>query len=316
MTTDQNELHVIFGTGPLGMSVMHELLKRGKQVRMINRSGKANVPAEVEVIASDAYDPAKVRDVCVGATVVYQCAQPEYHKWAEQFPPLQRSIIEGLAGSKAHFIVGDNLYMYGEVEGPIHEELPYTAKTRKGKVRAQMAESVLAAHNSGKICAALVRSSDFYGPAVLGSSLGERTFYPMLAGKPAEAMGNIDMLHTYTFINDFGKAMVIIGEHESAMGQVWHVPNAPTMTTREILQIAYDYIGQEPNIRTVQKWQMRMVGPFMPAARETIEMFYEFTKPFVVDSSKFVTAFGDHSTPIEAGIRATIDWYRTNPHTD
>lgn len=35
------ELHVIFGTGPLGSAVMTELLKKGRQVKMVNRSGKA-----------------------------------------------------------------------------------------------------------------------------------------------------------------------------------------------------------------------------------------------------------------------------------
>ena len=310
---NQNNLHVIFGTGPLGQSVMRELRKRGKQVRMINRSGTATVPADVEVIASDAYSIDNTREVCKGAAVVYQCAQPPYHEWTEKFPPLLKSIMEGAAANNARFVVGDNLYMYGEVDGPIHEGLPYTAKTRKGKVRAEMANMVLEAHKNGTICAALVRGSDFYGPAVLTSIIGERTFYPMLEGKPAEAMGNIDLPHTYTFIDDFGKAMVIVGEHESAMGQVWHAPNAPTLTTREVLQFAYDYIGQEPNIRTVAKWQMRMVGPFVPAAGEMVEMFYEFNKPFVVDSSKFVEAFGDHSTPLKAGIEATVDWYRANP---
>ena len=32
-----NELHVIFGVGPLGQSVMRELLARGKAVRVVNR---------------------------------------------------------------------------------------------------------------------------------------------------------------------------------------------------------------------------------------------------------------------------------------
>jgi predicted dinucleotide-binding enzyme len=33
------DLHVIFGTGPVGLAVMDELLSQGKPVRMVNRRG-------------------------------------------------------------------------------------------------------------------------------------------------------------------------------------------------------------------------------------------------------------------------------------
>jgi uncharacterized protein YbjT (DUF2867 family) len=48
---------VVFGTGPVGMAVMDELVSRGTRVRMVNRSGRANVPEAVEVVGSDAADP-------------------------------------------------------------------------------------------------------------------------------------------------------------------------------------------------------------------------------------------------------------------
>ena len=40
---DNRELHVIFGTGPVGMAVMDELIARGRTVRLVNRRGRANV---------------------------------------------------------------------------------------------------------------------------------------------------------------------------------------------------------------------------------------------------------------------------------
>jgi hypothetical protein len=55
--TDNNQLHVVFGTGPVGMAVMDELVSRGTRVRMVNRSGRANVPEAVEVVGGDAADP-------------------------------------------------------------------------------------------------------------------------------------------------------------------------------------------------------------------------------------------------------------------
>lgn len=303
--------HVIFGTGPLGQSVMRELLRRGQSVRMVNRSGEADVPDAVEVVASDAYNPENARGVCAGADVVYQCAQPAYTEWPEKFPPLQASILEGATANQAKFIVADNLYMYGDTNGqPIHEALPYVTHTKKGKVRAAMAEAVLEAHQTGKVRAAIARGSDFYGVGVKGSVMGERIFEPILQGKSAQVLGNPDLPHTYTVIDDFGKALVILGEQESALGQVWHVPNPPTITTRELVTQAFEMAGQAPKFMIVNKMMLRMVGLFVPEVREAVELAYEFQKPFIVVHSKFERAFGNHATPHDEALRQTLDWYQ------
>ena len=217
-----NELHIIFGSGPLAQATMRALLERNKSVKLINRSGArpANLPAEVVVIAGDASNTDFTRSVTQNAKVVYQCAQPAYHKWVTDFPPLQSAILEGAASNSAKLIVGENLYMYGNTNGqPIHEGLPYSAHTRKGKVRAEMAKALLEAHRSGVVRVAMARGSDFYGPKVLGSTLGERTFIPALRGKPAEIVGELDQPHTYTYIQDFGEALAILGEREEALRQ-------------------------------------------------------------------------------------------------
>jgi nucleoside-diphosphate-sugar epimerase len=307
-----NELHVIFGSGPLGQAVMRELAKRGKRVRLVNRSGKVpqNGYSEVQVLAGDAYSLDFTRQACQGAAVVYQCAQPQYQDWVERFPPLQASILEGAANAGAKFIVGENLYMYGEVNGPIHEGLPYRAQTRKGKVRGEMAQAVLEAHRSGKVRAASARGSDFYGPQVLDSALGDRAIIPALQAKSASLMGQLDLPHTYTYIDDFGKAMVILGERDDALGQAWHVPNPPTLTQRQLMTLFFEEIGKPPKMSGTGKLMLSLGGLFIPAAREMVEMMYEFDKPFVVDDSKFKQAFGDIATAQQAAAMATITWYR------
>lgn len=312
---DKQAQHVIFGTGPLGRAVMRALIEKGApaaadKICMVNRSGKADVPAGVRVVAGDAYDPATTRALCEGATVVYQCAQPAYHEWVSRFPALNASILEGAASAGARFVFGDNLYMYGDVDGPIHEGLPYAATTRKGRTRAAMAEAVMAAHQAGKVMATIGRGADFYGPWVLGSTLGERAILPALQGKRASLMGNIDLPHTYTYIDDFGRALVILGERDEAPGQVWHVPNPPALTQRELMTLFCEEIGQPPKMSGTSRLMMWFGGLFIPEARESVEMMYQFEKPFVVDSSKFTRAFGDIATPHREAVKATVAWYR------
>jgi nucleoside-diphosphate-sugar epimerase len=311
MSNNQN-LHVIFGTGPLGQSVMRELLTRPNvRIRMVNRSGKAEgVPASVEIVASDAYDAAKVSEVTQGAAVVYQCSQPGYTEWVEKFPPLQKAILEGTAANGAKLIIGDNLYMYGYVNGTIHENLPYKATGHKGRTRAVMAEAVLNAHAQGKIRAAIGRGSDFYGHGVLGSAAGDMVFARLLQGKAAQFIGDVDLPHTYTYIDDFGKALVTLGEREEALGKAWHVPNAPTITTRQFVEIVAEEISTPAKIQTMPKLMFNAITLFHPYLREIKEMLYEFEKPYIVDHNQFVQAFGNYATPHRDAIRATVAWYR------
>ncbi len=265
----ENELQVIFGTGPLGMSVMRALTEQGFKVKMVNRSGKApqGLPASVEIVGGDAYNPDFARSVCAGASVVYQCSQPRYWEWPEKFPPLQASILEGAASAGAKLIAGENLYMYGEVNGPIHEDLPYAAQTRKGKVRGEMAHTLLEAHQTGRIRVAMGRGSDFYGPGVLDSALGNRAILPALQGKAASLGGKLDLPHTYTYINDFGKALALLSQREEALGQAWHVPNPPTLSQRELMTLFFNEIGKPPKMSHVSKRMMSMAGLFIPGAR-------------------------------------------------
>ena len=85
------ELHVIFGAGPLGQAVMRSLIEKGKQVRMVNQSGKrpADVPLAVEMLGGDAFSTEFTRQAAAGASVVYQCAQPHYWEWRTKYIPLQ-----------------------------------------------------------------------------------------------------------------------------------------------------------------------------------------------------------------------------------
>lgn len=303
---------VILGSGQLGQAIARELARRGTPARMVNSRGQTppGLPQGIQVLAADLYQPDEVRRVTQDAALVYHTVQPPYAQWVEKFPPLHASIIEGLTGSSARLVMGDNLYMYGPVDGLIHEGLPYAATTRKGSVRARMAEALLTAHAQNKIRVTIGRGSDFFGPGVTSSIVGESLFGPLAKGKAANVLGNPDLPHTYTFINDFGKALVILGEHEEAFGQVWHVPNAETINTRQFVTLAAEAFGVQPKMMVAGPLLMRVASLFVPEVREMIELEYEVTKPYVVDDRKFKNAFGDCSTPLKESIALTAAYYK------
>jgi len=308
--------HVVLGTGAIGRAVMEELVQRGESVRMVNRSGKMNeVPVGVEVVASDLYDPAKVREVMRGAKVVYQAAQPEYSQWPEKFPALQKSILDGLTGSDAKLVLVENVYMYGKMNGKsLTEDMPYKAQTRKGRVRGEISSAAFDAHKQGRVRITAARGGNFFGPWGTDSTMGARAFYPLLRGKPAQLIGRTDLPHTHTYVKDFGSALVLLGERQQAEGQAWHVPNdQPKMTQAELVRMFAEEANVEAKISSMGKFMMTIGGLFIPEAKETVEMMYEFEEPFVIDSSKFEKAFGMKATPMRAAIKETVAWYKSHP---
>jgi nucleoside-diphosphate-sugar epimerase len=310
--TDNGEFHVVFGTGPVGLAVMDELVTKSKRVRMVNRSGRASVPHGVEVIGGDATDEVFAREASNGASVVYFALNPPYNKWPELFPPLQAGVLEGAASAGAKLVVMENLYMYGLTGGrPLTEDLPHAPNTRKGAVRARMSEELMEAHSSGRVRVAIGRASDYFGPRVVVSAAGEQIFGRAVQGKSAQVAGDPNQPHTYTYAPDVGRGLTILGEREEALGQAWHLPSPETLTTRQFVEMIFEEVGKPARIQAAPKILLRAMGLFNPGMRELIEMLYEFEEPFVVDHSKFEQAFGEQATPLKEAIGETVRWYRS-----
>jgi nucleoside-diphosphate-sugar epimerase len=303
--------NVIFGTGPLGLAVARQLVATGKQVRLVNRSGKATAPQGAEVVAADATDVAASRNVCKGATVVYHCATGAYGRWAEFLPPLMNGIIEGASAAGAKLIYGDNLYAYGHVDGPITEDLPYRPIGPNTRARADVATTLMSADAAGKVRATIGRASDFYGPHARQSTAGDGFFARALAGKGAQVLGDPDSPHTYTFIDDFAAGLVALAEHDEALGEVWHVPSAETVTTRRFIEALFAQLHRPARLQPAPKLVINLLALVVPPMAAVKETAYQRERPWVVDHSKFSHAFGSRPTAHERAISLTLDWFRS-----
>ena len=226
--------HVVFGAGAVGSTLARHLAGLGERVVAVSRSGR---PVDgAEAVAGDAADREFMASAVEGADVVYQCLNPPYHRWPELFPPLQRSVMDAARAAGAKLVSFENLYMYGPTGGePVTEDLPYAATGRKGRVRGQMAAELLDAHTAGDLRVAIGRASDFFGPGALVTHMGERVFYPVLAGKKAQVFGDPDQPHTFTYVPDIAAGLATLGMSDAGDGQAWHLPNPETLTTREFI---------------------------------------------------------------------------------
>jgi nucleoside-diphosphate-sugar epimerase len=248
--------------------------------------------------------------MCTGAEVVYLCLNAPYDRWAEELPPLQEAVLAGAEAASSKLVVLENLYMYGPHDGPLTEALPHAATDTKGVTRARMSDALLAAHRSGRVRIAIGRASDFFGPGVLASQLGERAFAPLLAGKTVQMIGDPDAPHSYAYVPDVARALATLGERSEADGRVWHLPSVETRSTREILRLAGRTAGVEARVTAIGPVLLALLARVNPMVREVRAVGYQLDRPLVVDASAFERAFGISATPLEEALTATVEWYR------
>lgn len=305
--------HVVCGAGPLGVAVAALLRESGQErVRLVTRSGHATAPAGVATTAADLADPADATRALRGAAVVYHCAAPAMQTWSHRLVPLMDGVIAGAAAAGARVIYGDNLDCYGPVDGPIREDLPNRPVGPHARARADAADRLMAAHRDGRVPAAVSRASDFFGPGVRVSAVGERVFAAALTGRPAALLPGVDTEHTYTFVGDLAAALVTLGSHEQALGQVWHAPSPPAGTTRGFVEQVFALAGHPSRIRVLPKPVLRAAGLVSARMRALGHRLYQTEQPFVIDDAKYRAAFRAGPTDIDAAITRTLDWYRQN----
>ncbi len=305
------DVHVVFGAGAVGRALIDALVERALPVRAVCRA-PSGLPESVETAAGDAADPSFAANATKDAAVVYQCLNPPYHRWGDLFPPLQRSVVAAAQARGARYVSFENVYMYGDTHGrPMTEETPRAPTTRKGKVRAAMAAELKRLSDAGDLAVATARGSDYFGPnAREQSPLGTRVIGRALAGKSAQVIGDPDQPHSYTYLPDIGGALARLGTDERALGEVWHVPNAPARTTRDLIAMIAAEIGRDIAVAPTPKLLLQVLGLFNPVIGELTEMLYEFEQPFEVDGSKFEQTFAMRATPLAQSIPATVAWWR------
>lgn len=302
------EQPVVLGAGPVGRAIVDRLVDRGIEPTLVTRSGRSWPGARA--VAADLADPDSAKTALAGATVVFQAAQPAYTRWPEDFPPLQRSIVAGAEAAGATLVAIENLYGYGPQAGPYSVDLPLSATTRKGAVRAAMWGELVAAHEAGRLPVAAVRASDFIGPHVEASVYGERFFGPVVAGGKAELLGDPGARHSVSYVPDVAATLVAVAEDSGSWGRAWHAPTAPAITQAELVDRAAAAAGTPARYRRLARWQLRLVGRFVPEAGEMVELWYEFEHDHLVDWSDTAAHFGSTATPLAEAIGATVDWYR------
>ena len=296
--------------GAIGIPLAKELKKFNDQIRLVSRRPK-KVNDTDELLAVDFNDPTQVEKAIAGSTVVYVTVGFEYRLkvWQRTWPPFMQAVIDACKKHKATLVFVDNVYLYAASAIPcMTEDSPIQPPSRKGEVRKQIHEMIMSEAERGNLSALIARSADFYGPDNNSSALKTMVADNLLQGKKAQAFGDVNRIHTFTYTPDAARAIALLGNTNDAYNQVWHVPTTKEpLTTLQWIEMIAKELHTEARVQKIPAWMQHMLGVFIPIMREFPEMLYQFEQDYVLDSSKFTKRFGIEATPPLNGVRTMLE---------
>ena len=302
-------MQTILGAGGvIGTELAKSLPKFTDRIRLVSRNPK-KVNASDELLPADLLDAEQTSKAAEGSDVVYLTVGLPYNIkiWQSQWPLVMRNVLDACRKHHAKLVFFDNVYCYGRVEGWMTESTPINPASRKGAVRTQVAAMVMDTITKGDVQALMARSADFYGPNTPLSFVNVMVFESLKQGKKAQWMINDSVKHSLTYTPDAGKATAILGNTDSAYGQVWHLPtDRNALTGREIVEMAARELNVAPRYTVLPRWMMRMAGLFSGIIRESVEMLYQNESDYLFDSSKFDKVFDFKTTSYGQGFKETV----------
>ena len=311
MTAPTN-LITVFGYGPTGKATADLLHARGQAVRVVQRKRPADLPPGVEFMTCDVLKADDVKRAIAGASQAVVTIGFEYTGkiWKAAWPTAMANLIAAAEIANVRVIQIDNMYMYGPQDAPLHEDMPLTSYGMKPAVRAEVTRMWQKAVRERRVRWAALRAPDFYGPGVRNSHMGDTGLVPVAQGKAAQLLMAPNLPHAFAYVPDIGRAAVsLLDAPDDAFNQVWHVPCAPALTPRQMLQIGADAAGVKLKVMALPSFMLQLLGAFAAPMRELSEMRFTWNRPYQVDATKFARRFWSDATPFEVGIPAAIRSY-------
>jgi nucleoside-diphosphate-sugar epimerase len=307
-------MHTILGAnGTIGSILAKELTAYTSSIRLVSRNPKKVNPQD-ELFPADLSDPQMVEKAIAGSEVVYLLVGFDYNLkvWREKWPRLMKATIDACVKHRAKLVFFDNVYLY-DIDAIAHmtEDAPVNPPSKKGQVRKEVADMLMAAVKSGKLTALIARAADFYGPDNEKSFLIEVVYKNLKKGKRPSWFVDADKKHSFTYTPDAARATALLGNTPDSFNQVWHLPtDKNTLTGRQMAELFMTEMKVKSSLSVLPLWMIRVIGLFIPFMKEMPEMIYQYDRDYFFDSSKFDNRFGMKATTYEQGVRKIVSGTR------
>jgi nucleoside-diphosphate-sugar epimerase len=272
--------------GGAGQAITAELAAVGHDVTAVTRGGTTPASAGITPAAADLCDLPTTRTACEGAEVVVIAASPPYHAWAGNSDRMLDTVLHAVAA-------------VGAETSPEHA-------TGKGALRRDLATRILA---DERVRASIGRFSDYYGPGATNSFLDRMFLEPGLAGKPMQILLADDQPHTFHYLPDVARGFATLIEHPEADRRAWILPAPPPLTRGQVAEIVNGLLPEPVKVSRIGPVMVAVGSVFSRQAREARKVADQFDRPWVVDATRFETAFGRiEVTEHDTALREALTW--------
>ncbi|MEL6143411.1 MAG: Ig-like domain-containing protein, partial [Bacteroidota bacterium] len=121
---------------------------------------------------------------------------------------------------------------------------------------------------------------------------------------PSNGSVSLNANGAFTYTPDAAKATAQLGNDSSAFGRVWHLPtHQDIITGKEWCKLTAEAFGvasKSPIL--IKPWLLRILGLFVPAMGSTVEMLYQYDRPYTFRSDAFTERYGWEATPVKVAL--------------
>lgn len=299
---------VLGATGPTGIYLTRELLRRGRAVRVVSRRRERLEElfgeSGAEIATADALSAEETRRAVDGCGLVVDCIGLPPERMADH-RATARTISDAARAAGARCLQVSSYWAFlphrGEV---VSESHPRTGGHEWFRMRRKAEDVML---GTG---AAVVHLPDFFGPEVHTSSV-QTALEQAAAGGPVQVLGSADTPREAAFVPDAMRIVADLAERDEAYGTDWGIPGSGPLTPHRLAELAGAHLGREVKIQALPGWVASLLALVHPSLRRIRPLLPHYTRPVRYDTSKLRGLLGEvRTTPFEEAIPATLEWIR------
>ncbi|NBR06452.1 MAG: NAD-dependent epimerase/dehydratase family protein [Planctomycetes bacterium] len=323
-------LDVVTGaSGLLGSHVVEQLVKQGRRVRALVRSGSDTVFLEslgVEILRGSLIDQDFLNHALKGCNTLYHCAAKvgEWGPWrdfVENIIKPVESLVMACTVNKVQKVAHvSSITVYGHPKKnsfPINESAPtgqYLWRT-DNYIRAKLQTEALWRNYQGEIT--ILRPTWFFGPR-------DRTSLPRVLAafrlnRIAQVGDGANMLNVL-YAGDVANGVIKAGQSSKSAGKTYNLSNPGEITQKDFLALLADSLGY-PRVQKIYSVRMAYIAGFVSEfigkmillkrpphiTRYSVGLV---TRSNMFDISNAMNDLGwQPTTHLCDAVKSTIEWY-------
>jgi nucleoside-diphosphate-sugar epimerase len=247
---------VMGGTNFNGLALVHELVRQGHDVTVLNRGkSESDIPDSVHRLVGDRSEPDTIRAALAGTEwdVIHDVTA--YH------PTDVELMLELFRDRVGHYIFASSTVTYATSDTlPIAEEFPddrTDAQNEYGLHKLLCEDLLWAAHADHGFPATSVPFSMVFGPHNMISAREQTMFRRLVDGRPILVPGNGETLLQVGHVDDQAKALEQMMGKEITFGRRYNLTGKESVTRNHYVATLATVVGaNNPDVRHVPYDQM------------------------------------------------------------